>query len=368
MVRYLCRVPSAPTAFTHPGVLVSQAQLDFVRDRVAAGEQPWAGALRQARDSRYADLSRAPAPRPVVDCGPYSRPNHGCTDEREDAIAAYTTALLWYLTGDERYARQSIALLDAWSATITGHTNLNAPLQAGWAASVWPRAAEIIRYGYRDWPGAGRFAAMLRDVYLPAVIGGSHRNGNWELTMMEAAVGIAVHLDDPASYRRAVARFVHRVPAYVYLPADGPGPHLVAGQPDDPTRYWHGQTTFVPGLAQETCRDFTHTGYGLAAIAHVAETSRIQGRDLYPQVAQRLGAALEFHARFELGAPVPDWLGGGRLDLGLGPVTEVGFNALHHRGGMPLPDTARLTHRQRPAGSNHLFVAWETLTHAGNPN
>ncbi|MER6612783.1 hypothetical protein [Streptomyces xantholiticus] len=27
----------------------------------------------------------------------------------------------------------------------------------------------------------------------------------------------------------------------------------------------------------------------------------------------------------------------------------------------------RLTEQQRPAGTNNLFVAWETLTHAGNP-
>jgi hypothetical protein len=26
-----------------------------------------------------------------------------------------------------------------------------------------------------------------------------------------------------------------------------------------------------------------------------------------------------------------------------------------------------LTERQRPAGSNNLFVAWQTLTHASNP-
>ncbi|MET7443104.1 hypothetical protein, partial [Streptomyces sp. NPDC005568] len=27
--------------------------------------------------------------------------------------------------------------------------------------------------------------------------------------------------------------------------------------------YWQGQSTFVTGLTQETCRDFTHTGHGV---------------------------------------------------------------------------------------------------------
>ncbi|CAO0834181.1 Alginate lyase domain-containing protein OS=Streptomyces microflavus OX=1919 GN=Smic_58120 PE=4 SV=1 [Streptomyces microflavus] len=32
-----------------------------------------------------------------------------------------------------------------------------------------------------------------------------------------------------------------------------------------------------------------------------------------------------------------------------------------------MTNTQTLTERQRPAGTNNLFVAWETLTHANNP-
>lgn len=58
----------------------------------------------------------------------------------------------------------------------------------------------------------------------------------------------------------------------------------------------------------------------------------------------------------------------GVVDLGLGPITEVGFNALHGRLGVAMTNTQNLTEQQRPAGTNNLFVAWETLTHANNPN
>ncbi|GGT30063.1 hypothetical protein GCM10010271_37590 [Streptomyces kurssanovii] len=34
--------------------------------------------------------------------------------------------------------------------------------------------------------------------------------------------------------------------------------------------------------------------------------------------------------------------------------------------GHAMTDTQRLTGQQWPAGSDNLFVAWETLTHAGN--
>ncbi len=364
--------PAAPAAFTHPGVLVSRPQLDFVKAKVNAGAQPWKAAYDQARASSYASLTRTPKPRAVVECDSYSNPNHGCTDEREDAIAAYTDALIWYITGDARYAQKSIALMDAWSAVITSHTNSNAPLQTGWAGSSWPRAAEIIRYTYSSWPNAGRFATMLRNVYLSKVINGSNSNGNWELSMMEAAVGISVFLEDKASYDKAVTRYRNRVAAYVYLSSDGALPKTVPGSGlssrDQIIGYWQGQSTFVDGLTQETCRDFTHTGYGIAAIADVAETLRIQGEDVYAtDIGTRLRQALGFQSKYQLGAAAPSWLCAGHLNLGLGPVTEVGFNALNTRLGIAMANTQTLTERQRPAGSNNLFVAWQTLTHAANP-
>ncbi|MFD5590121.1 alginate lyase family protein [Streptomyces griseorubiginosus] len=365
---------AAPTTFVHPGVTVSRGQLDFVRGKVEAGAQPWKGALDQMLASKYADLNRTPKPRAVVECGSYSNPDYGCTDEREDAIAAYTDALAWYLTRDDRYARKAIQLMDAWSAVITDHTNSNAPLQTGWAGSTWPRAAEIIKYTYTGgWANSGRFATMLRTVYLPEIVNGSNSNGNWELSMMEAAVGISVFLEDKASYDKAMGKFRTRTAAYVYLESDGALPKTVPSQNldtrDKIVNYWQGQSTFATGLTQETCRDLTHTGYGISAISHVAETSRIQGQDLYgTDVGERLRQALGFQSRYELGAVVPSWLCGGSLKPGLGPVTEVGYNALHHRLGMGMTNTQALTERNRPAGSNHLFVAWETLTHGDNPN
>lgn len=363
---------AAPQTFTHPGVLVSRPQLDFVRARVQAGQQPWLSAFNQMMASSYASLNRSPSPRAIVECGSYSNPNHGCTDERQDAIAAYTNALAWYITQDSRYAEKAIQLMDAWSAVLQGHTNSNAPLQAGWSASVWPRAAEIIRYTYGNWPQVGRFENMLRTVYLPRVINGSNSNGNWELTMMEAAIGIAVFLEDRTAYDQAVTRFMNRAPAFLYVTTDGSLPRTVPGSglntPQQIINYWHGQSTFVNGVAQETCRDFTHTGYGISAISHVAETSRIQGQDLYPQLAERLRHGLGLHSTYQRGAAVPGWLCGGSVTLGLGPITEVGFNALNHRMGYAMTNTQALTESQRPAGTNNLFVAWETLTHAANPH
>ena len=141
---------------------------------------------------------------------------------------------------------------------------------------------------------------------------------------MQAAVGISVFLNDQATYNKAMSQFLSRVPAYIYLKSDGPTPKVARGMdlttPAQIKEYWQKQQYYnEDGLAQETCRDFTHNGYGLASIGHVAETSRIQGTDLYPtDIGTRLYHGLEFHSKLELGNPVPSWLCNGTITKGLG--------------------------------------------------
>ncbi|GLZ35992.1 hypothetical protein Lesp02_81790 [Lentzea sp. NBRC 105346] len=363
---------AAPTTFVHPGVLVSRPQLDFIRTKVNAGAQPWKSAYDAMRASAYASLSRTPKPRAIVECGPYSDPNYGCTDERQDALAAYTLSLIWYVTRDSRYAQKAIQIMDAWSATIQDHTNSNAPLQTAWAGSSWPRAAEIIKYTYSSWPNASRFATMLRNVYVPEIQNGNTRaNGNWELSMMEALLGISVFLEDRTLYDKAVAKFRTRIQAYIYLTSDGSLPKAPPGSGYDTReeiiKYWHGQSTFVDGLAQETCRDFAHTGYGIDAAAHFAETARHQGQDIWGEIKDRMRFALGLHTKYENGTPMPSWLCGGVKSRSLGPTTEVGYNALNTRLGITMANTQQYTESHRPQGTDGLFVAWETLTHAANP-
>jgi hypothetical protein len=376
-----CGAPRVPThttparpvqAFRHPGILVNRAQLDFLRASVAAGREPWTTTFR-TMTSRYGELSWQPRPRPVVNCGPYSRPNNGCSEERNDAVAAYTHALAWHVTGDPAHARKAAEILDAWANVLRDHTGHNARLQAGWAGAVLPRAGEILRHTFPPWgdPERQRFAGMLREVFLPMVTRSAEgTNGNWDLVMIEAAVGIGVYLDDRAVFERAVDRWRRRVPAYIYLRSDGPRPFPPPdGGKDAPDRllaYWHDQQTLVDGLAQETCRDFGHTEYGIASAISVAETAFQQGRDLYQEQAARLRAALELHADYLLGAPAPEWLCGGQLDLRVLPTWEIGYNHFHGRLGLDLPRTRALieTRVRRHRGVDHHIV-WETFTHAG---
>lgn len=365
------RHPSS--GFRHPGVLVTLPQLEFVREQVRAGRQPWKGAFDAMRESTYADSNWQPGPWAEVTCGYYSNPNRGCTREQRDALAAYTHAVLWYITFLKDHAEKAIEIIDAWAKKLKRHTGANAPLQAGWSAATFVRAAEIMRYTYPDWSDAGvaRAEAMFRDVFLPRVRDGAPRGseGNWDLIMLDATIGIAVFLDDRHLFDYAVQQWRERLPAYIYLSGDGSRP---VGPPGGLsanktfTDYWHGQTTYVDGLVQETCRDLSHTGWGLEAMAQIAETAWIQGVDLYAEAQPRLVAALEFHAGFALGDKVPGWLCGGALKATFAPIPETAYNHYHHRVGIEMPRTAELIENKRPQRASHFF-GWATLTTAGAP-
>lgn len=137
--------------------------------------------------------------------------------------------------------------------------------------------------------------------------------------MMEAAQGISVFLEDRKSYDRAMARFMVRVPGYVYLTSDGPVPKEAPGSGSSPSsikKFWYGQSNF-----HEWHRSRNLSG----SCAHwlwpcIYLPRGIQGNDLYTDdIGTRLRARLEFHSNLELGAPKPDWLCNHSLKLGLGP-------------------------------------------------
>jgi hypothetical protein len=200
---------------------------------------------------------------------------------------------------------------------------------------------------------------MLKSVYLPRVINGSSANGNWELSMIEAAINIAVFLDDKPSFDKAVSMWKARVPAYFYLETDGATPvRAPRGSPS-----W-GTSNYVDGLCQETCRDFLHTQLGFGAAINAAETALQQGVDLYAIESRRLRTTMEFHADLLLGKP-PGNVCGGTLDLRVLNTWQIAYNHYAIRMQQLLPLTGRLiVDNARLIDPTYKHMSWETLTHA----
>ncbi len=361
--------------FQHPGVLVDRAQLDFVKAQVEAKAEPFYRLFLEAEQSPYGDLHYkilGPPKDGVIACGSHSHPDLGCHPEDADATAAYVQALLWYITGNHAYAQNAIGIMNAYSHGLKMYTLSNAPLQAAWSAEKWPRAAEIIRYSNAGWQPKEieAFSKMLTRIHLPLIYRGAPENGNWELSMIDGMMGIAVFTNDRKLLEHAAKMWEQRVPAYYYYaPTDGghpvPAPRGVA--------IWPRQHIFnmsINGMPQEACRDLNHTSYGIAATMDAAETARIQGLNLYESQEKRLIAGMEFTAYYLLGNPVPPYVCGGRIRLARAPTFVIGYNEFHNRLGQPMPYTWQWIEKRvlpNPLPVDEHMMAFEALTDYESP-
>ena len=351
--------------FIHPGGINSKAELDFVKDRIKAGAQPWKGEFDQLKGSGYA-----------------SRGAHGLKNinsdgkdaevSREDAIAAYAQALLWYFTDEEAYAKRSIAILNSWSELqrFTAGSDQDR-LQAGWIGSVFASAAEIMR-GHPDWPARDveQFQAMFRRAFYPQLITASTWNGNVDLTQIDALMAIAVFNEDKEEFRKGLDRLKIRNRAYFYLQSDGPRPAPIAGDGGDLQAFWSSPKRWIDGLTQETCRDNGHhSQFGLGSALHAAEIAWHQGVDVYGENQERYTAAMELLATQFLSGSMQGVSKDNRPTANRYDAWEVGYNHYHRRKGIALPNTKRLIDEQlrEKAPRAVCNLVFDMLTHSGLP-
>jgi len=370
---FLILLQTVTPDFIHPGVFVNKAQLDFIKEQVSKQVQPVYDAYQKAFKSSLANLNYrilGPPPGGVIECGYYSHPDIGCSWADSDGAAAMTQALLWYITGNKQYADNTIKIMNAYGHNLKNYTNDNAPLQAAWDSEKWPIAAEIIRYTDAGWATEDiqAFQNMFKTVTLLKIYNGSGANGNWEISMIDAMMGIAVFNDDQELFDHAVTFWKERLPSYFYVHTDGTKPiPAPRGKAD-----WYGQKVFnssVDGICQETCRDFGHTQYGIAGSTRSAETAHIQGVKLFETDQERIVDAMEFHARYLLGNPIPTDVCDGKVTLDILPTFEVGYNAYHNRLGVAMPNTLNWLNKGVRTLANpverHMMI-YETMTHGGD--
>lgn len=374
----------AVSPFMHPGIKVNVHYMSTFVGR-NLDKEPWKSAFEKVVNDYLSRGSKnwQPKPRHQVECGAYSNPDLGCTDETRDAQAAYGQALLWIITGDRDYAATSIRILDAWSANLTqGHVGENARLQASWAGSVFTCAAEILAHTDAGWSSQGQqaFKTMLKTQFQPIIEKLFYGEGwlrdiwasNWRATGIEALYYIAIHTDDLALAARSLQFWKDHLVAQIYLETDGPVPRLLPNWSRQPTEEefkvaWGRPWRFIDGLNIETCRDFAHTAYGLASTINVAETALMHGIDLYQdtetQAEQRLTKAMELHCGYENIALMPDLstqYSGFKLSAQW--TFEIAYTHYAVRLGRHLPQTRAFIARHRPAQGDFHYM-WETLTH-----
>lgn len=270
---------AAIAQFKHPGLDQSAADLALMKSFVLSDRQPYRAAFDRMKESiRLDEEIKAFA---HVLRGSYGRPNIGGGELSKGANTAYNAALVWYVTGDQRYADHAIRILNAWSATLWDFDYNDAKLLAAWTGHSLCNAAEILRYSKSGWKqqDMDQFRNMLMTVYYPLMrFYYPQANGNWDGAIIHSIIAMGIYLDDKKMYDNAVDHFLHG-------PVNGSIFKYI----------------FPSGQCQETMRDQGHVQLGLGEFAGAAQIAFTQGTDLFSIANNRIGWGFEYTARFLLG-------------------------------------------------------------------
>lgn len=276
--------------FSHPGIYQTQADLEYMKQQVALGNDPWKAAFE--RLVATTDLRFDVIPHAHVLRGSYGRPNIGGEDLRKGANLAYDCALLWYITGDHEYAKKAISIINAWSPVLWDFDYNDAKLLAGWTGHLFCNAAEILRYTDSGWKKEeiDRFSQMLMTVYYPLLrFYYPQANGNWDGAIIQSIMAIAIFTDNRGMFDNALNHFL-------YAPFNGSIFKYI----------WPN------GQCQESTRDQAHVQLGLGEFAGAARIAYSQGIDLFSIAGNRIALGYEFTAGFLLG----------QRPFSYGPVSE----------------------------------------------
>ncbi len=254
---------SEGSTFRHPGLLLTLEDLERMRSQVALGAEPYLSGWNRLRGESRASADYQATPFAIVTRNSDGT-GEGNTELRDDAARALFTAVAWFVSGDEAYARTATGILNAWSSTLTAiEGDTDRFLAAGLYGNLLANAGELLRHTYPGWSvtDAERFERMLTEIFYPLshefleTHAGSrvdHHYANWDAAQMVNIASIGVFSDQRALYEEAVDYFY-----------EGPGNGNIMRAVFD------GET----GQLQESGRDQAHAQLGIGLLAALCETA-----------------------------------------------------------------------------------------------
>ena len=360
---------SGKTGFIHPGMLHNQAELDFVKEKVRAKEQPWLDAWEELLKTDISKMDFKPEAREIIVRGPYEKPSEGAKECEHASGAAYSQAIQWIITEDPKHVHKAIEIFNDYAYTVKDFTHNDAKLLIGMTGTMMLNAAEIIRHTSTLWEQKDQqqFEKVIREVYYGGImkkVWPSHSewfpraNGNWDASMMQTMLCIAIFLEDRELFDQVVDYTMN---------GESKGSILW---------YISGET----GQCQESGRDQKHTYMGLGFLTAACEIAWKQGVDMYSSHDNRLALGLEYTAKYNMGHEVPfeqyyDYRGrktnGDKISSkgrgGFYPMWEKGYHQYHRRMGMEMPYTKQVLDKIRPQKWYVKFPIGQSLMYQNIP-
>ncbi|MCE5177865.1 MAG: right-handed parallel beta-helix repeat-containing protein [Porphyromonadaceae bacterium] len=250
-----------------------------MKEQVLKNRQPWKNAFDSL--TIQTDLNFKINPYTHVMRGPYARPNIGGDDLSRGSEMAYNCAILWYISGEKKYADKAIEILDSWSPVLWDFDYNDAKLLAAWTGHKLCNAAEILRYTNSGWSREGQeqFKHTLMTVYYPLLrYYFPKANGNWDGAIIHSILAMAVYMDNREMFQNGIDHFL-------YGPVNGSVFKYI----------------WPSGQCQETLRDQGHVQLGLGEFAGAARVAYTQGVDLFSIANNRIALGFEYTASFILG-------------------------------------------------------------------
>lgn len=283
-------------AFTHPGVLSTQADLDRMEAKVAAVQSPWIDSWNTLAGNTGGFLDDNPLAQVTIHAGAGGSENY--IQLARDAAKTYQLALRFHGSNETAYADKAVEILNAWASTHTGWSgDTNVSLRAGLYGYQFASAAELLR-DYSGWQASDftAFQAYMLEQFYDRNHGfldwrhgtvDTHYWANWTLSNTASIMAIGVLTDRQDIFDEGIN--------YV---TSGPGTEAL----DHAITYVHPNGL---GQWQESGRDQGHTLIGPQLLGVISEIAWNQGIDLYSYDNNRFLASVEYISKYNLGYDVP---------------------------------------------------------------
>ncbi len=338
-------------AFTHPCVPTTLAELDTIKANL--DKQPWKSGYEGLLGDWHSLLTyNMGGPFELVSRNPHINLTHW----RNDMVAIYNMARLWYFTGNEAYAQKAHDILIAWATVNKTYTGQESGLDLGDYAIAYAGGASILRGTWPGWTAAD--TATVKNWFGNVLWAGSsaqyHTLGpaNKGALCMASGLALATFCDDTEKFNFLIDQF--RASASSGL-----------------------RNTLPIGEMGETGRDAGHAYGDLKSKTLIAEIAWKQGIDLYGEMDNRLLAVGEYYARntYIFDNPfVPygtiDWTYYENAEGPYNAARDAFYmlqNAYKNRKGLPTPWIDRKMEQQGVDGGNFMFAKTADFTTATPP-
>ncbi|PLB45178.1 exopolysaccharide inner membrane protein-like protein [Aspergillus steynii IBT 23096] len=303
---------SVSSQFVHPGALHTRKDIERVRNKVHAQEQPWYRAWQHLESGVLAQTTWTPSPHEVLVRGtnaswkPTPSQNYG--DAYRDAHSAYQLTLRWLIGGNTSYADHAATILNSWGTKLR---DLNGTedkyLAAGLYGYQFANAAEILRL-YPGWTADSQaeFSDMLKRVFAPynhAFL--EHHNGktnfyyaNWDLCNVASLLAIGIFTDNRTMFDYATHYWQYGLPDSSVV-VNGALPYFSIAN-------FTEQGSGKPFMQmQESGRDQGHAMLCMALLGVIGQQAWNQGVDLFATYGNQILNAAEYVAKYNTNHTVP---------------------------------------------------------------